>query len=75
MDRKVLLEKLKIKIDLLPDSKIQEIDDFADFLLSKIDDKIAVEGIQKLISDSKAFDFLNDDEDLYTVSDLKEKYK
>ncbi len=75
MDRKVLIEKLKSKINLLPDSKIQEINDFADFLLSKIDDKITVEGIAKITSDSKAFDFLKDEENLYTVNDLKEKYK
>jgi hypothetical protein len=75
MDRKVLIEKLKSKINLLPDSKIQEVDDFADFLLSKIDDKITVEGIKKLTSNSKAFDFLKNEENLYSVNDLKEKYK
>ena len=75
MDRKILLEKLTSKINLLPDSKIQEITDFTDFLLRKIDDNITVEGIQKLISDSRAFDFLKEDDDLYTVNDLKEKYK
>ena len=75
MDRKILLEKLTSKINLLPDSKIQEINDFTDFLLRKIDDNITVEGIQKLISDSRAFDFLKEDDDLYTVNDLKEKYK
>ncbi len=45
------------------------------FLLSKIDDNIIIEGIQKLTSDSKSFDFLNDEEDLYNEEDLKERYK
>lgn len=75
MNRKILIEKLRNKIDRLPDNKIQEMDDFADFLLSKIDDKITVKGIEKLVQDSRAFGFLNEDEDLYTVNDLKEKYK
>jgi hypothetical protein len=75
MDRKIFIEKLKSKISRLPDNKIQEVNDFADFLLSKIDDHITVEGIQKLMSDSKAYNFLKDDDDLYTVNDLKEKYK
>ena len=75
LNRKVLIEKLKSKINLLPDSKIQEVNDFADFLLGKIDEEIMLEGIQKLSSESKAFDFLKDDEDLYSVNDLKEKYK
>ena len=75
MDRNVLINHIIRKIKLLPDVKIGELNDFADFLLSKIDDKITLEGIQQLTSDSKAFDFLRDEEDLYSVNDLKEKYK
>ena len=75
MDRQMLIENIINKIRQLPDAKIREINDFTDFLLSKIDDKIIQEGIRKLISDSKSFDYLNDEEDLYTVNDLKERYK
>jgi hypothetical protein len=74
MDRQALIENTIRKIEQLPDIKIIEVDNFAEFLLSKIDDKIIVEGIQKLASDSKAFEFLKDEEDLYTVNDIKEKY-
>jgi hypothetical protein len=75
MNRQILIDKTVSKIKLLPDTKIKEINDFADFLLSKIDDNILLEGIQKLTSDSKSFDFLNDEEDLYNENDLKERYK
>jgi hypothetical protein len=75
MERQVLIDNVIKKILLLPDTKIKEVSDFAEFLLSKIDDKITLEGIQKLTTDSKAFDFLNDEESLYSVNDLKEKYK
>lgn len=75
MTRQVLIDNMIKKIMLLPDWKIKEINDFTDFLLSKMDDKIILEGIQKLISDSKSYDFLKDDEDLYSVSDIKEIYK
>ena len=75
MKREVLIDNVIRRIKLLPDSKIREVQDFADFLLSKIDDKIMLEGIQKLTLDSKAFDFLNEEENLYSVNDLKEKYK
>lgn len=75
MNRKVLIDNVISKINLLPDFKIRELNDFADLLLSKIDDKITLEGIQKLTSDSKTFDFLKDEENLYSVNDLKEKYK
>jgi hypothetical protein len=75
MNRQVLINNIIKKIDQLPDIKIKEIDDFTDFLLSKIDDKIIQEGIQKLASNSKAFDYLKDEEDLYSVNDIKETYK
>jgi hypothetical protein len=75
VDRKVLIDNVIRKIKLLPDIKIREVNDFADFLLSKIDDKITLEGIQQITSDSKAFDFLKNEENLYSVNDLKEKYK
>jgi len=75
MNRKVLIDNAINKISQLPDMKIEEVNDFADFLLSKIDAKILQEGIQKMASDSKSFDFLKDEEDLYTVKDLKEQYK
>lgn len=74
MNRQVLIETTVYKIRQLPDAKIKEINDFADFLLSKIDDKIIQEGIQKLTSESKAFEFLKDEDDLYTLNDLKERY-
>ncbi|HPE78273.1 MAG TPA: hypothetical protein PLC80_19425 [Draconibacterium sp.] len=75
MNRDILLKETIDKIQQLPDIKIREINDFADFLLSKIESKILLEGIQKLTSDSKAFEFLKDEEDLYSVNDIKEKYK
>jgi hypothetical protein len=75
MNRQVLINNIIKKIDQLPDIKIKEIADFTDFLLSKIDDKIIQEGIQKLASNSKAFDYLKDEEDLYAVNDIKETYK
>ena len=53
MNRQVLIDSIINKIRKLPDRKIKELNDFADLLLSKIDDKIIQEGIQKLISDSK----------------------
>ena len=75
MKRNILIKETIDKIQRLPDIKIQEINDFAEFLLTKIDDKILLEGIQKLTSDSKSFQYLNNEEDLYSVNDLKERYK
>ena len=75
MNRQVLIDSAVNKIKQLPDTKIQEINDFADFLLSKIDDKMILYSIENLTAKSKSFHFLNDEEDLYDENDLKERYK
>ncbi len=73
MDKQVLIENTIVKIKQLPESKLMQVNDFVAFLLSRAEDKIMLEGIQKLASDSKAFEFLKEEDDLYTVNDLKEK--
>jgi hypothetical protein len=75
MDRNDLIENTMLKISQLPDFKIREINDFADFLLQKIDDQILQEEIHELTSKSKVFSYLNEEEDLYSVNNLKERYK
>jgi mRNA interferase MazF len=74
MDRNNLIEPTIRKIKQLPETKIKETYDFAEFLLSKIDDQILQKGIQELASKSNVFSYLNEEEDLYSVNDLKEKY-
>jgi hypothetical protein len=74
MEKDVLIQKIMINIRRLPSSKIQKVNDFAEFLLYKIDDQMITEGIQKISSESKSFEFLNEEPDIYTVNDLKEKY-
>ena len=75
MERKDLIENTLLKIRQLPNDKIKGMHDFAEFLLMKIDDQILQQGIQDLTSGSKAFSYLNEEEDLYTVNDLKDRYK
>lgn len=75
MTRELLIKKTIDSLSKLPDQKLKEVSDFAEFLLSKIDDQLITEGIQKLASDSNAFKFLEDEEDLYSIDDLKERYK
>lgn len=72
MDRQTLIESTSDKISQLPDIKINEVNDFVDFLLCKIDNNIICEGVQKLTADSKFYDFLKNEEYLYSVNGLKE---
>ncbi|QNL21556.1 DUF2281 domain-containing protein [Hyphobacterium sp. CCMP332] len=75
MTRETLIKKAIDNISKLPDQKLREVSDFAEFLLNRIENQIVTEGIQKLVSNSNAFKFLKDEEDLYSEKDLKEKYK
>ena len=58
----------------LPEDKAQEISDFADFVSKRYEEYQLTQGIQKLATRNHTFDFLNNEEDLYTVADLKEVY-
>ncbi len=75
MNREILINKTISKISLLPDSRLKEIYDYVDLILKSYDDKKITEGIMKLTSESKSFDFLNDEEEIYDESDLIEKFQ
>ena len=75
MTREVLIIKTLDNLTRLPDQKLREVSDLAEFLINKIEDRLMTEGIQKLTSDSKSFKFLETEEDLYSKADLKEVYK
>ena len=75
MKRETLIQRTLTILSKLPQDKAIEVVDFADFILKKYDDQILQKGIEKLISNSQTFDFLKNEEDLYTLTDLKERYK
>lgn len=75
MSRDVLIKKTLDNLTKLPDQKLREVSDFTEFLISKIEDRLVTEGIQKLTSSSKSFQFLEAEEDLYSKEDLKEIHK
>ena len=74
MNRELLLKDALNKINKLPNAKLEEINDFADFLLTRLDDQFINENIKELTSNSTSFDFLKEEEELYDESDLKEKF-
>ena len=75
MTRETLIKRTVENLSKLPDQRLKEVSDFAEFLLNRIENRLITEGIQQLTTDSKTFKFLEMEEDLYTVSDLKERYK
>ncbi|MEP1087584.1 MAG: hypothetical protein ABJH01_12985 [Algoriphagus sp.] len=55
--------------------KIKEINDFADFILKKLEDKTLQDGINHLVQKGKPYNFLEKEDNIYTVEDLKVRYK
>ncbi|MCB0567095.1 MAG: hypothetical protein KDD01_22240 [Phaeodactylibacter sp.] len=74
MTKKGLINRTVETLEKLPENKIHEIADFADFVLKKYEEQILQKGIETIISESTSFAFLHDEEDLYDESDLKERY-
>jgi cell fate regulator YaaT (PSP1 superfamily) len=75
MTKQEAINKTIKVLDQLPIEKIQEINDFAGFVLKKLEDQNLLHGIQKLVEKGKPYEFLKGEEDIYTVEDLKERYK
>jgi hypothetical protein len=74
MTREAIIKRTVTSLQLLPVEKIEEIADFTDYVLKRHEEMILQNGIQKLAEESGSFDFLKEDEDLYTIDDIKEKY-
>ena len=74
MTKEAIIQKTVRTLKSLPVEKAGEISDFADYVFKKHEENTLKNGIEILIEQSQAFQFLNDDEDLYSVEDIKEKY-
>lgn len=75
MSREELLKVTIEKLNQLSDKRLEEASEYVSLLANRIDDKILNEGIKNIISDSKSYEFLQDEDELYKVSDIKEKYQ
>jgi hypothetical protein len=74
MTRQAIIERALKVINQLPEDKAEEISDFTEFMMNQYEEQQLTKGIQQIAANSKAFDFLNNEEDLYTEDDLKEVY-
>ena len=75
MTREAIIQKTVDVLHALPADKIEEVSDFADYILKKYDDRLLQQGMQALIEKSDTFNFVEEEQELYTVKDLKERYK
>ncbi len=72
MDKEVLIKRSLKSLRSLPAKRINEVIDFIDFISEKYKDEITLQkGIQNIVEKSASFSFLNDEENLYSIEDLK----
>jgi hypothetical protein len=74
MSKAEIIEKTVEVLKKLPEAKGEEVADFADFILKKMEDQHLQESLHQIIQTSDAFSFLNEEEEIYTLNDLKEKF-
>lgn len=74
MTRDTIIERTLKVINQLPVDKAEEIWEFADFLLKRYEEQELTSGIQRLATEAKTFEFLENEEELYSEKDLKEVY-
>ena len=75
MPREELIQRTLAALAKLPHEKAEEVADFAGFILMKFEEEALRKGIAELANGSESFTFLKEEEDLYTVADLKERYE
>lgn len=69
MSKSELIDKTVTSLTILPEAQVREIADFADFLLTKISNKLLTDEVTLLNAHSQSFQFLEADTDIYTVND------
>ncbi len=75
MDKEILIQRSVKSLRKLSEQRISEVADFIDFISEKYSNECDLQSnITKMVEDSNSFEFLKDEEDLYTESDLKERY-
>ena len=74
MTHRALIERTIRVMSQLPQEKAQEICDFAEFIESKSENKILGENLHVYASNSTAFEFLENEEELYDLKDIKQSY-
>jgi hypothetical protein len=74
MSKRELLDKTAFLLERLPMEQLVEVADFADFLLKKQESESLRRGVNQLNRESGSFNFLEEEEELYSITDLKVRY-
>ncbi|WP_373512546.1 hypothetical protein [Persicitalea sp.] len=74
MNKQKIIERTISAINRLPADKAEEISTFADFVSKRYEETQLGEDMRKLAMGSQVFDFLDDEEELYSEADLIEVF-
>ena len=74
MEREMLVQKTVRKIEQMPATQIQKVNDFVEFVIRRTNDAMITEGLQQLSLCGQTYDFLYDEPDIYSVDDLKRRF-
>ena len=75
MEKANLIQDTIDILDKMSDEKILEVKDYASYLLKKYEENMLQNGLIELANQSQSYKFLEQEKELYTVEDLKIKYK
>jgi hypothetical protein len=75
MSKAELIHETINNLQLLSDKEVEDVKKYTEFLLFKIDNLILSKEVSSTNLESKSYQFLEEDVDVYTVNDLKVKYK
>ena len=73
MTKQKLINRTVETLERLPEGRIHEVADFADFVLKKYEEQILQQGIETLMSQSDSLAFLHEEEDLYEANGRVER--
>ncbi|MCB0773394.1 MAG: hypothetical protein KDB93_08460 [Flavobacteriales bacterium] len=74
MTKQAIIERTLSILNNMPRKGADEVLDFANLLLKRHEERTLSQGLSQLSAGSAAMDFLQEEEDLYTLADLKQVY-
>lgn len=74
MSKKELIKQTINQLEKLPTEKIEEVYDYAEFISKRFEETSLIKGVTAININSNSFAFLNEQENLYSVEDLKERF-
>ena len=75
MTKEALIKKTIGTLSRLSDLEVKRVADFATEILKQHEEAAIKKGIARLSETSKVYEFLDAEDELYTLGDLKEKYR